>query len=139
MEQYARHGCEAWAREGRSSSGSGACAVRPRGEAAPHVLAGTYASRPRRPGVRSLGATRPAQSGRGGRLGARGIGIAHSVFFPSGGGLSQAWWGVATHSFRGGQEHLADARLDRARKDESDLRGRRVRWMSKCASPRTVS
>ena len=34
MEQYARHGCEAWAREGRSSSGSGACAVRPRG--APH-------------------------------------------------------------------------------------------------------
>ena len=79
VEQYARHGCEAWAREGRSSSGSGACAVRPRGEAAPHVLAETYASRPRRPGVRSLGATRPAQSGQGGRLGALGIGIAHSV------------------------------------------------------------
>ena len=71
-------------------------------------------------------------------LGARGIGIVHSVLFSFGGGLSQAGCGVETHSSEEGKSiwPMSDSTgLDRI----SDLLGRRVRWMSRCASPRTVS
>ena len=137
MEQYARLGCEARARwEGRSSSGArararaglGARTARSRGD----IRKQTEPSRCQ------VSAQHCLRRALGGRLGTRGIEIAHSVFFPSGEGLSQGGCGVSTHSSEGGESiwpTLDSTGLDRM----SDLLGRRVRWMSRCASPRTVS
>ena len=121
MEQYARHGCEAWAREGRIELGLGACAGRPR--SAHRTFSRGYTQADRAVWVSGLGATLPAPSEGWQARRARHRDRAQCV-------LPQRRRAVPC--LVGSGDALIQRRtracgrsptIDRAQKDESDLRG----------------
>ena len=115
MEQYARHGGEAWAREGRIELGLGACAGRLR--SAHRTFSRGYTQADRAVQVSGLGATPPAPSEGWQAQRARHRDRAQCV-------LPQRMRAVPGRVqsgdtlIEGGSEHLAKAQLKRARQNE---------------------